>query len=81
MDKLCKFCWEQTPALSANYRMQIAIQKSAKDRTPLAGAMAKEGSITIPLCVIGAVVLLTAIPCLCVCCCKHKNKQHAPDNN
>jgi hypothetical protein len=79
MDKLCKFCWEQTPALSVSYRMQTAIQKSARDRTPLAGAMTSEGNLTIPLCVIGAVLILTAIPTVCVCCCRHRKKQHSPD--
>ena len=80
MDKLCKICWEQTPALSVSYRMQTAIQKSAKDRTPLAGTMAKEGNITIPLCVIGAVLILAAIPCLCICHGKKRKKQgSSPD--
>ena len=79
MDKLCKLCWEQTPALSVSYKMQTAIQKSAKDRTPLAGTMNKEGTVTIPLLVIGAVMILAAIPCICVCCCKHKKKEHSHD--
>lgn len=79
MDKLCKICWEQTPALSVSYRMQTAIQKSAKDRTPLAGTMIKEGTLTIPLCVIGTVLILTAIPCICACCCKRKKTSHSPD--
>ena len=65
MDKLCKLCWEKTPALRWEYRTRTTLQKSAKDKTPLGGTMCKEGSITLPLCIIGAVVLLTAVPCWC----------------
>lgn len=75
MDKLCKICWEQTPALNCSYRLYTAIQKSAKDKTPLGGTMSKEGSVTIPLCVIGAVMVLAMVPCLCICHAHKKRKK------
>lgn len=76
MDKLCKFCWEKTPALCWEYRTRTTLQKSARDKTPMGGTMCKEGSITLPLCIIGAAVLLTVVPCMCLR--KMRKKKKAP---
>ncbi|MBQ8287354.1 MAG: hypothetical protein IJX76_01115 [Clostridia bacterium] len=80
MDKLCKFCWEQTPALRWQYQMRATVQKSAKDKTPLGGTMCKEGNITIPLCVIGAVIVLAMIPCMCACHARKKRKMQKKES-
>lgn len=74
MDKLCKFCWERTPALRWEFHTRAVVQKSAKDKTPLGGTMCKEGSVTLPLCVIGAAIILAMIPCMCACHAHKKRK-------
>lgn len=75
MDKLCKIFWEKTPALRWEYHTRTTLQKSAKDQTPMGGTMCTEGSVTLPLCIIGAAVLLTMVPCLCICSTRKKRKQ------
>ncbi len=80
MDKLCKFCWDKTPALCWEYRTRVTVQKSARDKTPLGGTMCKEGSVTLPLCVIGAVALLAMIPCVCACHARKKRKMQKKES-
>ncbi len=75
MDKLCKFCREQTPALSCRYHMSATLQKSAKDQSPMGTTLCKEGSITVPLCVLGAALVMVAIPCIFACWMGMKHKK------
>ncbi len=74
MDKLCKFCWEQTPALRWQYQTRLTLQKSAKDKTPLGGTLCKEGAVVLPLVVIGVMAAMAMIPCVCACRCRKKKK-------
>lgn len=79
MDKLCEVFREQTPALTCHYRLQTAIVKSAKEKTPMV-TMNKEGSITLPLLVVAGAVILIATPCIFHCCkCKKRKMQCACD--
>lgn len=76
MDKLCDVIKTQTPALTCHYRLQTAIVKSAREKTPMI-VMDKEGNVTLPLLIAAGVLIAVAIPCVCRHCCKKRAKKQA----